>query len=151
MRYLTKKWRRCRIDTINELYKAVADGLRAVKDCKVYREDVPQRFTVPCFMVTLYDQNPSRGINGRLKNSVSLDILYFPENKGKTELQEECWSVGQELTREFVATGFKIQNRNLKIEDQVLHFMFDVGYREYREDSTPQMQDLIRNTDVKEE
>ena len=118
-----------------------------MKNCKVYREDVPQNFTVPCFMVTLYDQNPSRGINGRLKNMVSLDILYFAENRS----QEECWSVGQELAREFAAPGFKIKNRNLKIEDKVLHFMFDVDYREYLEDSTPQMQSIIQNTDVKED
>ena len=62
-----------------------------MKNCKVYCEDVPQNFTVPCFMVTLYDQNPSRGINGRLKNTVNLDILYFPENRNQAEQQEECW------------------------------------------------------------
>lgn len=122
-----------------------------MKNCKVYCEDVPQNFTVPCFMVTLYDQNPSRGINGRLKNTVNLDVLYFPENKNQAEQQEECWSVGQELTREFAAPGFKIKNRNLKIEDKVLHFMFDVDYREYLEDSTPQMQSMIQNEEIKEE
>ncbi len=56
-----------------------------MKNCKVYREDVPQNFTVPCFMVTLYDQNLSRGINGRLKNTVNLDVLYFPENRNRAE------------------------------------------------------------------
>ena len=29
--------------------------------------------------------------------------------------------------------------------------MFDVDYREYLEDSTPQMQSIIQNTDVKED
>ena len=50
-----------------------------------------------------------------------------------------------------MAPGFKIKNRNLKIEDNVLHFQFDVDYREFREDSTPQMQSMIQNADVKEE
>ena len=135
---------------INELYRAVAAGLKEMKACKVYREDVPQRFSRPCFMVTIYDQNPSRGINGRLKNSVSLDVLYFPENQGKAELQEECWDTGQELTREFAVPGFKIKNRNLKIEDNVLHFMFDVDYREYLETTDVQMQTMSQNTDIKE-
>ena len=129
----------------------MAAGLKTVKNCKVYREDVPQNFTLPSFMVTLYDQNPSCGINGRLKNSVSLDILYFPENEGQSKLQEECWSIGQELTREFAAPGFKIKNRNLKIEDNVLHFQFDVDYREFREDSTPQMQTMTQNEEIKED
>lgn len=133
---------------INELYKAVAVGLKEVKACKVYREDVPQRFGRPCFMVTIYDQNPSRGINGRMKNSVSLDVLYFPENQ--VELQEECWNTGQELTREFAAPGFKIKNRNLKIEDNVLHFLFDVDYREYLETTDAKMQTMSQNMDIKE-
>lgn len=81
---------------------------------------------------------------------MNLDVLYFP-NRNQAEQQEECWSVGQELAREFAALALKIKNRNLKIEDKVLHFMFDVDYREYLEDSTPQMQSIIQNTDVKED
>lgn len=133
------------------MYKSISAGLKAVKSCTVYQEDVPQNFKIPSFMVTFYEQNPSRGINGRLKNEVSLDILYFPENKGKAELQEECWSVGQVLTREFAVPGFKIKNRNLKIEDNVLHFMFDVDYREFREDDSSRMQTMSQETKMKEE
>ncbi len=136
---------------INELYKSVRVGLKAVKDCTVYQEDVPQNFKTPSFMVTIYEQNPSRGINGRLKNEVNMDILYFPENKGKDQIQEECWMVGQALTREFTAPGFKLKNRNLKIEDDVLHFLFDVDYREVREDSATAMQTMIQDTKLKEE
>ena len=122
-----------------------------MKSCKVYREDVPQFFAAPCFMVTLYDQNPSHGINGRLKNEVSLDVLYFPENKGQGRTQEECWEIGQELAREFAAPGFKIKNRNLRIEDNVLHFMFDVDYREFLDIPVPQMQTMSQDTKLKEE
>lgn len=151
MNFLKKKWRRCNIDTIDELYKSVAAGLKVVKECKIYREDVPQSFTTPCFLVTLYNQNPSRGINGRLKNTINLDILYFPQNIGQAELQEECWKIGQDLAREFVVASFKIKNRNFKIEGNVLHFLFDVDYREFREDSSPQMQTMTQNKKIKEE
>lgn len=136
---------------VNDLYAGVAAGLKAVKNCTVYREDVPQGFRIPCFMVTIIDQNPSRGINGRLKNEVSMDILYFPQNEGKAEGQEECWEVGQSLTRELVVPGFKIRNRNLKITDRVLHFTFDVSCREFREETTPKMQEMSQNMKVKEE
>ncbi len=136
---------------INELYKSISAGLKAVKDCTIYREDVPQNFRKPSFMVTIYEQNPSRGINRRLKNEVNLDVLYFPENKGKAELQEECWTVGQALSRELAVPGFKMKNRNLKIEDDVLHFLFDVEYREFQEDSTSAMQTMSQNTNMKEE
>lgn len=136
---------------INELYRGVNAGLKQVKDCTVYREEVPQNFKKPSFLVTIYEQNPSRGINGRLKNEVNMDILYFPENKGKAELQEECWSVGQALSREFAVPGFKIRNRNLKIEDYVLHFMFDVDYREYKDIPGVKMRTQTLDVQVKEE
>lgn len=133
---------------INNLYQSILCGLKKIKDCKVYREDVPQNFIKPCFMVTLYDQNPSRGINKRLKNTIRVDILYFPEDE--VNYQEECWDIGQDLTREFQMQNFKIKNRNLKITDRVLHFLFDVDYREFRNDTTPSMQTLSQNTDMKE-
>lgn len=101
-------------------------------------------------MVTVYEQNPSRGINGRLKNEVNMDVLYFPE-RGKAGLQEECWGVGQELLREFAAPGFKIKNRNLKIEERVMHFLFDVDYREFQGESSVNMQTLLQDTKLKEE
>ena len=135
---------------INELYQGVNAGLKLVKDCTVYREEVPQNFKKPSFLVMIYEQNPSRGINGRLKNEVNMDILYFPENKGKAELQEECWSVGQALAREFAVPGFKIKNRNLKIEDYVLHFMFDVDYREYKDSPGVKMRTQTIDTNLKE-
>lgn len=136
---------------INELYQGVNAGLKLVKDCTVYQEEVPQNFKKPSFLVTIYEQNPSRGINGRLKNEVNMDILYFPENRGKAELQEECWSVGQVLSREFAVPGFKIRNRNLKIEDYVLHFMFDVDYREYKDIPGVKMRTQTLDVQVKEE
>ena len=102
-------------------------------------------------MVTIYEQNPSRGINGRLKNEVHLDVLYFPENREKAELQEECWAVGQALTREFTVPGFKIRNRNLKIEDDVLHFLFDVDYREFKDIPGVKMRTQTIEERIKEE
>lgn len=134
---------------INELYKAIAAGLKLIKPCTIYREDVPQDFVTPCFMVTLYDQNPSRGINGRMKNSVRVDVLYFPEDE--VDYQEECWTVGESLRREFQPVGFKIKKRNMKITDKVLHFLFDVDYTEYQEKSDVKMQSMSQNTVIKEE
>lgn len=133
---------------INKLYQEIASGLKLIKSCTIYLEDVPENFRKPCFMVTLYDQNYATGINGRLKNSVRVDLLYFPEDE--TNYQEECWSVGQSLQREFQPAGFKIKNRNMKITDKVLHFLFDVDYREYKESIEIKMAELSSNTTLKE-
>ena len=132
---------------IHKLYRAVADAAKRIRTCEIYREDVPQKFSLPCFMATIYEQGPSAGINGRLKNKVRMDLLYFPE---KENGQQECWTVGQDLCREFTLDGFKIRNRNLKIVDGVLHFMFDVDYREYLEDTAAAMQEMSQNTKMKE-
>lgn len=133
---------------IDKLYQEIAAGLKLIKPCTIYQEDVPQDFRTPCFTITFYDQNPSRGINGRLKNSVRVDLLYFPEDE--TNYQEECWIVGENLQREFQPAGFKIKNRNMKITDKVLHFLFDVDYREYKESIEIKMTELSGNTNLKE-
>lgn len=134
---------------IDRLYKSIAAGLKEVRPCKVYNEDVPQNFMQPSFLITFYEIDPSRGVNGRFKNSVRADILYFPESK--RESVEECWLVAQDLSREFAIGDFKIKNRNLKIVDNVLHFLFDVDYREYLPDKTSAMQTISQNTNIKEE
>lgn len=134
---------------IAKLYKSIAFGLNAVKACRVYKEDVPQNFKQPSFLISFYDQNPSKGINGRLKNTVRVDVAYFPESR--QEANGECWEVGQKLLRELEIDGFKIKNRNLKITDKVQHFMFDVDYREYLATDTQTMQTLSQDTDIKEE
>ncbi|MEG1186010.1 MAG: hypothetical protein RSD63_10300 [Eubacterium sp.] len=133
---------------INKLYKNIAAGLRTIKPCTIYQEDVPQDFKQPSFLISFYDQNPVRGINGRLKNTVGVDVSYFPEDESNSN--DECWGIGEKLSLEFGILDFKIRNRNLKIVDKVLHFMFDVDYREYKPDGSPRMQTVSQNTNVKE-
>lgn len=134
---------------INKLFQNITAGLKRVKSCKVYRDDVPQNFEQPSFLIILYDQNSTRGINGKLKNTVRVDVLYFPEDK--QNYNEECWELCERLTRELSLEDFKIKNRNSKITDSVLHFMFDVDYREYWNTDGTKMQKLSQNTDIKEE
>lgn len=134
---------------INKLYKNIATGLKEIKPCTIYQEDVPQDFKQPSFLISFYDQNPARGINGRLKNTVGVDIFYFPEDEAN--VNDECWGVGEKLSQEFKIQDFKIRNRNLKIVDQVLHFMFEVDYREYKPDMSQQMQTVSQDTNLKEE
>lgn len=132
---------------VSSLLKSIADGLKRVCECTIYPEDVPQNFKRPSFMVFLHDQEPSRGLNGRKKNTVSMDISYFPED----ESREECLLMGEKLAREFSLRDFKIKNRNLKTVDHVLHFMFEVSYREYCADDTELMQGMSYEEKLEEE
>ncbi len=134
---------------ITKLYQNIAAGLKKIRPCTIYQEDVPQNFKTPAFLIIFYDQNPKRGINGCLNNRVRVDVAYFPESK--TDPQEACWSVGEDLIREFLIEDVKVKNRNLKITDNVLHFMFDVDYREYLETDETKMQNMSQQTEMKEE
>lgn len=134
---------------INKLYQAISDSLKAVRACNVYQESIRQNFTAPSWLVMFYDQNPVAGINGCINNKVRVDVAYFPRND--VGANAECWETGQSLVRDFRLEGFKIRNRNLKITDKVLHFMFDVDYREYPDTNTPAMRTLSQDTDIKEE
>lgn len=134
---------------ISNLYRDINAGLKSIKPCKIYEENVPKNFTRPSFLITFYDQNPTKGINGRMKNTVNVDVLYFPEDRWN--VNRECWGVGQDLIRMFGMENFKIKSRNLKIVDKVLHFMFDVDYREYLDTAISTMQTMSQETDIKEE
>lgn len=134
---------------MDKLYQDIAESLKAIRSCEVSREEVPQNFREPCFLVMFYDQNPTRGINGRLKNTVRTDVAYFPEDK--QNYNTECWTLGEQLIREFGLADFKIRNRNLKIIDRVLHFLFDVDYREYLENSGVKMRMQTITEKLKEE
>ena len=78
-----------------------------------------------------------------------MDVFYFPEDADHQNV--EYLTVGQELERSFSVEDFKIQNRRLKVTDQVLHFLFDVDYREYLETEESQMQDMMLDTGLKEQ
>ena len=133
---------------ISKLYQNIAAGLKQIRLCTVYREDVPQGFKKPSFMIVFYDQSTKPGINGCLNHFTRVDVHYFPEDK--SGVNEECMEIEQTLAREFRLKDFKIKNRNFNITDGVLHFLFDVDYREYLESTETKMTELSGNTELKE-
>lgn len=136
---------------INKLYTGIAAGLKSVKNCTVYQDDVPQNFSKPSFLISIYDFGSSKSLNRKVKSDISIDIMYFPENEQTDGAKEECWAIAQGMNRIFSIQDFKIKNRNMKIEDGVLHYMFDVQYKEYKEVADNTMQELIQKNGIKEE
>lgn len=135
---------------INKLYASIAAGLKMVRNCTVYRDEVPQNFKQPSFLITVYEQEAAGGINRKRRSRVRFDVMYFPAEKSCGGA-EECWLVGQEMNREFYVKDFKINNRSMKIEDGTLHYMFDVAYCEFKEQEAAQMAELSQNERIKEE
>lgn len=136
---------------ITELFENIAAGLKTVKTCKVYMEVVPQNMCLPAFLTSIYEQRPSNGINGRKKNKIGVDVMYFPENQQESKAQKECWEVGEQMNLAFSIPDFKMQNRNLEVVDKVLHYTFSVSYRTIFGDDATRMQRMSQHTDLKEE
>lgn len=134
---------------INRLYEHIETGLEKIKPSAIYREFLPPDYTRPAFLINLKEQALSKGINGREKHLVTLDISYYPANTQNSS--PETQMLGLELARGLQIKDFKMKKRNWKIEDNILHLLFDVEVRSFLPDDSPYMQSMSQNTNLKEE
>lgn len=114
----------------------------------IYDEDVPQNFKTPSFMITLIVQDYSKLLNVRSESTLSFDIAYF---SSKEQMNNDIQSVQVNLLRNFdlIKKGpFKIRilNKRCNTTDQVLHFLFDVSYREIDQQAFIKMQKETTHT-----
>lgn len=133
-----------------DLQKEIAAALKKIKDVPVYRETVPQDFVTPSFIVLFDEINPISGINGRLNNSIRVDVSYFPLDASRNK-NTDCWTVGQQLRRQFKLQHFKVKNRTMRITDDILHFMFVTEAREFLDMHSPKMLTILQTYKSKEE
>lgn len=136
---------------MKELYEKVEEGLSRVMECPVYREQQPEEAAHPCFVIGMKSHKAEKGVNGRMKHSVNVEIRYLPERDGPDQWQEECWGVCWMLMRGLTVSGFKMKNRNAKTGDKELHMVFDAEYQEYSGEEAPCMEKLSQSTTLKEE
>jgi len=134
---------------IEVLYQNITAGLKEIKPDPVYQEELPQDFKQPSFLIVLQKQTFAKGINQRLRRTVEMDVSYYP--KESADAAKECWSVGESLFREMNVNNFKIKKRNLQIVDGILHFTFQVDFREYLESNMAEMQIMSQNVEMEEE
>lgn len=142
-------------DMINEIYQNIAKALKNVAkealqidDIDVYIEDVPQGVKLPLFLIRIYEQEHTPGINYCSFNKLSVDVTYVP--KSNEDMQVECLKVIESFKRCFVIDGFKSKNRHSSIADGTAHLEFEVKYKETVEDDSIKMQKLNEiNTGLK--
>ncbi len=116
----------------------------------IYDEDVPQNFKTPSFMISLVDQDYEKLLNTKSKSLLSFDIAYFSNQK---DIKNDIQNVQVNLLRKFdliSKDGFKIRilNKRCSTTDNVLHFLFDVSYREISEEEFIKMQKETTNTRI---
>lgn len=134
---------------INEIKQAIADKLEELySGYTIYDEDIPQNFKTPSFLVTVIEQNYGKRLANKYNSTVSFDVAYF-SNKGKNEIKSDCQAVQVNLLRAFdLMGGFRAQNLQATIVDNVLHITFDVKYSELKIEEFAKMQTQTTNTNL---
>lgn len=135
---------------INKIYQSIAESLRKVCEFPVYAEQSLQHFQTPCYMVTIYDMDAAAGINKRKKTELSIDVLYFPAGRTDDGAKTECWEMAEKLNRNLNVPDFRIKDRTATVEDNTLHYMFKILYREYLQEPANPMQSVTQNTELEE-
>ena len=136
---------------INEIKQAIADKLEELyPGYTLYDEDIPQNFKTPSFLVTVIEQSYGKRLDNKYNSTVSFDVAYFSD-KGKSEIKSDCQAVMVKLIRAFdLMGGFRAQNLQATIVDNVLHITFDVMYSEIRKEEFPKIQEFTSNANIKE-
>lgn len=136
---------------IDEIKQVIAQKiLEQYPSSTIYDEDIPQNFKTPSFLVTVIEQNYGKRLANKYNSTVSFDVAYF-SNKGKNEIKSDCQAVQVNLLRAFdLMGGFRAQNLQATIVDNVLHITFNVNYSELKIEELAKMQTQTTNEYVKE-
>ena len=114
----------------------------------IYDEDIPQNFKTPSFLVTVIEQNYGKRLANKYNSTVSFDVAYFSD-KGKNEIKSDCQAVQVNLLRAFdLMGGFRAQNLQATIVDNVLHITFNVNYSELKIEEFAKMQKQTTKTKI---
>lgn len=134
---------------INNVRQAIADKLKELYPSNtIYMEEVPQSFAKPSFLIALASQDYSKRLNHTYKSLLSFEVAYFSE-KDTADIKEDCLQVQLALLRAFdLVGGYRIQNKQAVVNDNVLRFTFKVSVSEMETEESIRMQKLQTNTNL---
>lgn len=135
---------------VDDIIAAVETQLKTICPT-VYRFYQPQKFTTPSFLISVTDQDYGRLLCGSFAGKISLDVQYFSGAKSVDikAIRADCVSMQETLLHEFnLIGGFRCINKDARITDNVLHFTFDIKYRECVAAADPIMEKI--NLTIKE-
>lgn len=103
-------------------------------DVYVYKENIKQDFDTPAFYISEINDTHQKIIGNKYKKKFSMSIKYYPDEKNTDTVKQELHSISDALTNvlEIMSYENKIikgYNMESRIEDDVLHFLFDVDNR----------------------
>lgn len=138
---------------INDVYKGISAECRIVDpNVNVYRDNLPQDYKTPAFLMELTGLSGVKSINSKQRISAQFDLQYFPDGES-TEYKTKCVLMQEELSRHFhvLEGAFYVKKRSFQVTDNVLHFQFTVSYTEALTADGTLMQELETNTNLKED
>lgn len=121
----------------------------------IYKENVKQDFSTPAFYIAEinYTHNPLIGRASRSRFSMS--IKYFPDENNTDEEKQELHGVAAQLPDILKVMSYdnrtiKAYNMESRIEDDILHFMFDVKVKILKSKDTNKFGPLEVDVNVKD-
>ena len=134
---------------ISEIKQAIADKLEELyPGYTLYDEDIPQNFKTPSFLVTVIEHTYGKRLNNKYNSTVSFDVAYFSD-KEKNDIKSVCHAVQENIMRAFdLVGGFRAQNLQATIVDNVLHITFNVNYSELKIEEFVKMQTQTTKTKI---
>jgi hypothetical protein len=95
-------------------------------ECTIYDEDLPETYNKPAFLVTVLSHSVLKGLAGKQKNQINIDITYYAASS--SAIRGECFTVGTKLIEEFSLSDYQIKNTKVQTTDNVMHFTFETQY-----------------------
>lgn len=118
----------------------------------LYYDELPQDFSKPCFLVQIVSASKTNESLYQFTRAVAVNIRYYPDEGvsiGLLEMQEEL----ERLFDVVIQVGertINIDQTKGEILEKVLHFTFDLGFTDSREDTGDGFE-MMQTLEMKEE
>lgn len=140
---------------INPIIDGIASSLNRHfgQDCKIYKEDVPQGFTEPCFSIQHIASEVTERVPPHYFTMNKFDIRFFPKDSlnAKTEMHMTARALFSVLEYIYVLDNLcRGTKMRYEIVDGVLHFILNYDLFIQSADDAPEhyMQSLTTNMEV---
>ena len=140
---------------ISNIIQAIADTINNdFNGVTIYQDNIPKGFKTPAFVIYTIDIESNRKINDCNESIISFDLCYFSDSNRIDKLYD------MEKVRDYfmhmhtVSDGvdtFRLLNRQNKTVDDVVHYTFDIKYKDVVVGEINPMQNVKQNINEKSE
>lgn len=124
-------------------------------EATVYKENVKQDFNTPAFYIAEINHSHSPLLGRASRKRFSMSVKYFPDEDNTDDIRQELHGVASQLTdileiMTYDNKTIKGHNMESRIDDDILHFQFDVKIKILKEKNANKFGHLEVDVNVKE-